>query len=142
MVAQRSNSNLPNQIARGVGTITVDYRDELGTESFVRSIPIVLRDLGVDLYPEGGDLIAGVPNRVYFQARSLAGKPADFEGRIVDEKEQLVARVQTLTDDVEPGINQGLGSFTFTPQMQKSYKLRIDTPIGMERAVMFAAGQG
>ena len=32
------------------------------SETLVRPIPIVLKKLNVDLFPEGGDLVAGVPN--------------------------------------------------------------------------------
>lgn len=97
-----------------------------------RPIPLVTGDMQVEFYPEGGDLIAGVPNRIYFQARTSANKPVKFAGRIVDEANQEVAHVQTLSDDKEPGINQGLGAFTFTPLPQKTYRLRVESPIGIE----------
>ena len=70
---------------------------------------------------------------VYFQARTPANRPADIEGSVVDDKGKAVARIKTVTDDKEPGINQGLGSFTFTPQGTKPYTLRIDSPIGIDR---------
>jgi hypothetical protein len=126
--------NLPNQIHRGVGKVTIECEDAGPRETLTRDIPLVVRDMQVEFYPEGGDLIAGVPNRVYFQARTPANRPAEFSGRIVDGKDREVARVQTLADDQEPGINQGLGSFTFTPQVGK-YRLRIDSPIGIERTI-------
>ena len=37
------------------------------------------------LGPEGGDLVAGLPNRVYFQARTTLGKPADLKGRVLED---------------------------------------------------------
>ena len=125
--------NLPGQIFKGVGTVIVRCDDGGGPETTVRNLPIVLRDLSVDFYPEGGELIAGLPNRVYFQARTPAGKPADLEGVILDPQKREVARIQTLTDDREPGINQGLGSFVFTPQAKKRYSLRIESPMGIDR---------
>src|SRR5262249_12647982 len=39
--------------------------------------------------------------------------------------------VETLTDDQEPGVNQGQGAFRFTPQADRTYELRIDTPTGI-----------
>ena len=57
--------NLPPQIFKGFGSVTLTCTDGGNTETLVRSIPIVLRDLQIDFYPEGGDLIAGLPNRVY-----------------------------------------------------------------------------
>ncbi|MCI0639016.1 MAG: alpha-2-macroglobulin, partial [Gemmataceae bacterium] len=42
-----------------------------------------------------------------------------------------VANIHTLTDDQEPGVNQGMGRFEFTPELGRSYQLRIDSPIKM-----------
>ncbi len=62
-------------------------------------------------------------------------------GVIVDEKRQEVVRIQTVTDDKEPGINQGLGSFTFTPKLGKRYSLRVDSPIGIDRPMPLPAAK-
>src|SRR5262249_47738734 len=43
----------------------------------------------------------------------------------------VVAKVHTLTDNQEPGVNQGMGAFTFTPQPNQAYELKIDSPTGM-----------
>ena len=124
---------LPAQMAKGVGKVTITCNDGASPETVVRMVPIVVRDLVIDFYPEGGDLVAGVPNRVYFQARTPAGKPADFEGVVLDDKQQVVARLQTVSDDAEPGVNQGLGTFTLTPQLKKRYTVRVDAPIGIDK---------
>ena len=76
--------------------------------------------------------MAGAVNRVYFQARTTLGKPADLKGRVVDETGRVVAHAETLTDDTEPGINQGMGRFEFTPEAGQSYQLMIDQPVGTE----------
>src|SRR5262249_8808942 len=101
-------------------------------ETLVRPIPVVVNRLNVEFFPEGGDLVAGIPNRVYFQARTPLGKPAELKGRIVDEAGQSVAEVQTLHDAKEPGANQGMRAFTFTPQAGGAYELKIETPAGIE----------
>ena len=119
---------LPQQIERGVASLAVSFFDGGSQETLIKPIPIVLNKLLIDFYPEGGDLIAGVPNRVYFQVRTTLGKPADLHGHIVDSTGQIVADVETLTDEVEPGINQGLGRFEFTPEVRQTYKLVIDRP--------------
>jgi hypothetical protein len=124
---------LPAAIERGQGSLSVNFDDGGSIETLVRSIPIVLKKLQVEFFPEGGDLITGVPNRVYFQARTMLGKPAELRGRIVDQDGQVaIDHVQTLNDDKEPGINQGMGVFAFTPQAGRKYELEIDTPSGME----------
>ena len=67
-------------------------------------------------FPEGGYLIAGAPNRVYFSARTTLDKPAELQGRLVDQDGKEVTAVRTLNDDKEAGVNQGLGASTFTPR--------------------------
>jgi hypothetical protein len=110
----------------------VQVTDGANHETVVRPIPIVLKKLFVDFYPEGGDLVAGVPNRVYFQARTTLNKPAEVQGRLVDQAGRMVASVHTLTDDMELGVNQGMGRFDFTPEAGQTYEVKIDVPIGIE----------
>ncbi len=123
---------LPAQIERGVASLNVAFNDGGSVETLNKPIPVVLKKLHIDFYPEGGDLVAGVPNRVYFQVRSTLGKPADLTGRIVDAAGQTVATAATLTDTNEPGINQGQGRVEFTPEFGQSYRLLVDTPVGTE----------
>src|SRR5262249_55078318 len=80
---------LPAAIERGQGSRSVNFDDGGSIETLVRPIPIVLKKLQVEFFPEGGDLITGVPNRVYFQARTMLGKPAELRGRIVDQDGQV-----------------------------------------------------
>ena len=66
----------------------------------------------LQLFPEGGNLVAGVPNRVAFEATSN-------EGLHLDGKVTLTEGSTTIAEaDVE---QRGRGSFTFTPQRGKSY---------------------
>jgi hypothetical protein len=124
---------LPRMMERGQATLSVQFTDGANVEAIVRPIPVVLKKLKVDFFPEGGELVAGVPNHVYFQARTLLGKPAELKGHIVDQDGKIVlAEVWTLHDDKEPGVNQGMGKFAFTPVAGRKYELKIDAPAGME----------
>jgi hypothetical protein len=123
---------LPGDVTYGQGSLSVKLKDGGTLETIVRPIPIVLKKLFVDFYPEGGDLVTGVTNRVYFQARTTLNKPAELRGRIVDQAGKLVTAVQTLSDDKELGVNQGMGLFEFVPQAGKTYELAIDSPIGIK----------
>src|SRR5262249_45827532 len=123
---------LPKKIERGFGSLTVTFNDGGITEPIVRPIPIVLKKLFVEFFPEGGDLIASVPNRVYFTAKTTLGKPAELQGRLVDNTGKVVTAVRTLNDDEEAGVNQGMGRFEFTPQAGRTYEVKVDAPIGIE----------
>ena len=53
-------------------SLNLTFTDGGRVETLVKPIPIVLKKYAIDFYPEGGDFVAGVPNRVYFQVRKHA----------------------------------------------------------------------
>src|SRR5262249_27115128 len=94
----RIRFKLPTTIDRGDAHLAVTFNDG-GPETITRAIPIVLKKLKVEFFPEGGYLVPGVVNRVYFQVRTPLDKPADLRGKIVDETGKVVVDdVQTLND--------------------------------------------
>src|SRR5439155_19300750 len=123
---------LPAAIQNGQATLSVRFQDQGLVETLVRPIPIVLKKLNIEFFPEGGDLVAGVSNRVYFQARTTLDKPAELKGQIVDDTGQNVASVETFNDPSHPEANQGMGVFAFRPEAGKKYQLRIEIPVGIE----------
>lgn len=69
----------------------------------------------LQLFPEGGNLVAGVPNRVAFEATSNEGLHLEGKITVTEGSSNVVA---------EANIEQrGRGSFTFTPQSGKSYSV-------------------
>jgi uncharacterized protein YfaS (alpha-2-macroglobulin family) len=123
---------LPPAIQTGQATLSVTFQDQGVTEVMVRPIPIVLKKLNIEFFPEGGDLVAGVNNRVYFQVRTTLDKPAELKGKVVDDAGKEVAEAQTFNDPAHPEANQGMGLFSFIPQTGKKYQLKIENPVGME----------
>lgn len=115
--------DLPAKIARGDGSLTLLADDGGVVESIQRRIPIVLKTLELALYPEGGDLVEGLPGRVYFAAKNGLGKPADVEGRVVDDQGKVVAQLKSLHD--------GMGRFELTPSPERTYKVEIEKPAGI-----------
>lgn len=115
--------DLPAKIARGDGLLTILADDGGVTESIQKRIPIVTKALAVGLFPEGGDLIEGVPGRVYFAAKTPLGKPADVEGRVVDDRGTVVATLRSIRD--------GLGRFDLTPSSGRTYSVEITKPVGI-----------
>ena len=84
----------------------------------------------VTFYPEGGDLAAGLENRVYFAGRNSLGKPVQLSGVIVTKghgsggHDEEVAAVQTTF--------KGMGVFSFTPRAGETYRLKITSPVGIK----------
>lgn len=122
---------LPAKIDRGSASVSIAFTDGGAQETLLKPVPVVLKKLWVEFFPEGGDLIAGVPNRVYLQARTPLGKPAEMKARLVDDQGATITNIATLSDDQEPGINQGQAQFSFTPSASGKYRLMIDKPEGI-----------
>jgi hypothetical protein len=67
----------------------------------------------IDFYPEGGDLVAGVRNRVYFHAHDSAGQPIELDAQIVDGEKNVLANVRTQ--------HRGRGYFSLLPRPEQNY---------------------
>ncbi len=115
--------DLPPQIARGEGTLALVIEDGGVVETASKTIPILLQTVDLTMYPEGGDLVAGLPSRVYFEAFTPYGDPADLAGVVVDGEGTEVAQFRSE--------HEGRGRFTFTPELGKKYELRITEPAGI-----------
>lgn len=111
-------------------TLSVNIQDGSDAEPIVRPIPLVTKSLNIEFFAEGGEMIEGIPGRVYFQVRTHTGKPADLKGYITDGTTKL-ADVATLTDAENPGVNRGHGVFTLTPKPGAKYFLKLTTPSGI-----------
>ena len=121
---------LPRAIERGLGAVAVKFEDRAMPDTIVRPIPIVLKKLDIEFCPEGGDLVAGLRNRVYFQVRSTLGKPADLKGQLLEDGKPIGVTVETLASEKTPELNQGMGRFEFTPRAGHKYELKVETPVG------------
>lgn len=116
---------LPKRIEKGAGTLAVIIDDGGNKETVAKSIPINLGKVEISFYPEGGDLVAGLENRVYLHAVDPLGKPVHVSGRIVDSKGALVTKVETKSG------SEGRATFRFTPAREQTYHLEIDEPAGV-----------
>lgn len=72
----------------------------------------------VQFFPEGGTLVADVPNVVAFKAIQTNGLGISVKGSVTDGQGKEVA---TFTSQ-----HLGMGKFTFTPQPNVAYKANID----------------
>lgn len=122
---------LPQAIARGEGSLAIIIDDSGAVETAAKTIPILLQTVDLSLYPEGGELVAGLVNRVYVEAFTPARKPADLAGVIVDETGRTVARFRSE--------HEGRGRFEFTPQKDQQYSLKITEPAGIKTQVPLPA---
>ena len=115
--------NLPKKIERGDCRLSVTAENDTTRETLTKTIPVDLHKVDVRFCPEGGELVEGLENRVYFVARSPLGKPIHLKGTIVDGRGAEVAAVETL--------HEGMGSFRLVPRTGETYRLKIASPAGL-----------
>jgi hypothetical protein len=106
-----------------------------------KSIPILMQKVDFRVYPEGGCIIYGVPNRVYFEALSPAGEPLDIEAELLAKPTSGLS-----TNDVESWQpvttffteHEGRGRFSFTPDRhgEGAYQIRITSPASLRSQVI------
>jgi hypothetical protein len=119
-------AQLAESLQSSDGMLTLLVEDGGVTESISRSIPLVLADVSIDFFPEGGDLVRDLPGRVYFEATDVHGEPADISGVIRDDRGEEVATFSSLHD--------GLGRFAFTPERGRLYSAQVTEPAGIPQA--------
>jgi hypothetical protein len=115
---------LPEEIARGEGSLAMVIEDGGVVETASKTIPILLQTVDLQMYPEGGDLVAGLPCRVYIEAKRPDTKPADIAGLIMDAQGNQVTSFRTE--------HEGRGRFAFTPKANGTYTLNITEPSGIK----------
>ncbi len=113
--------NLPEFVRDGTGRLSITVDDGATQETQSKTIPIQLGRVEVEFYPEGGYLVEGLLNRVYFSARDSLGEPIHVQGEIQSRSGQSVATIQTVRD--------GMGRFEFVPSMGERYTLKVLQPV-------------
>lgn len=68
-------------------------------------------------FPEGGNLVAGLENRVAFKAADGLGKGLPATGTLIDADNNPILEFQTMHD--------GMGQFSFTPNAGERYSARV-----------------
>lgn len=72
--------------------------------------------LRFDIFPEGGNLVSGIPTRLAFKATDGKGHPVDVEG-ILFQDEQPISHFKSS--------HNGMGVFYFTPSVEKKYRIEL-----------------
>ncbi len=92
-------------------------RDRKQSTEVTRQDALKLSALNVTFYPEGGNLIRGVENRVAFKACDSRGQSVSMSGTLYNAQGEFVATLSTIHD--------GMGFFDVTPDIG-SYTAKIN----------------
>jgi hypothetical protein len=85
-------------------------KDPVTTKTIVSAVP------SIQFFPEGGDLVAGIVNRVAFKANDQFGRPVKVKIKLLDNKGSVVQTASSVHD--------GMGSFIFAPQIGFNYTVK------------------
>ncbi len=77
-------------------------------------------DYDVQFFPEGGNLVSGIAGKVAFRVVGQDGKGVNFNGAVIDNHNDTVARFKPL--------KFGIGSFMLTPAAGSGYRAVIKVP--------------
>lgn len=117
--------NLPKKLSTNDGLLNVMFSYKGQTESIARSIPIVLGNVDLVFYPEGGELVDGMQCGLGFKALNEFGKPADIKGNIVDETGSIVTTFESY--------HQGMGKVDLTPKEGVQYFAQLTSPANITK---------
>ncbi|MEI9912314.1 MAG: hypothetical protein WDO71_23260 [Bacteroidota bacterium] len=79
----------------------------------------------VSFFPEGGDAIAGISNKVAFKANDQWGRPVKIKGVILDSRGKITDSLKTMHD--------GMGYFLLLPEPGLSYTAKWKDEKNVER---------
>ncbi len=79
--------------------------------------PVLTENYDIQFFPEGGNLIAGLENRVAFRVACSSGAGIKFSGLLMDANGDTVARFSPL--------KFGIGNFSFIPRPNTVYRAEI-----------------
>jgi hypothetical protein len=99
-----------------------------GTESEALAQSNATENMPADLqfFPEGGDMIAGVPTKVAFKAINREGLGIKVSGQIINAAGESLASFESL--------HAGMGAVRLSPQAGEQYTALVKMPDGSEKS--------
>lgn len=90
----------------------------------------------VQFFPEGGNILNGIPAKVAFKAIGTDGLGVDIKGTITDNTDKIVTEIKTS--------HLGMGVITYTPKAGNEYYAKVLFPDGSKRTMALpkAANEG
>jgi TonB-dependent Receptor Plug Domain len=83
--------------------------------------------IDVQFFAEGGNLIAGVPNRTAFKAINAVGYGTDIEGFVLSSAGDTIVNFASM--------HLGMGNISFTPDAAKTYTAKVRKKFGPWKSV-------
>lgn len=101
-------------------SVKIALEHETAEKTIVLKVPFESENsVQFNVFPEGGYLIDGIKASVAFKAVGSDGKPLDVMGSIIENGREII-QFESMHD--------GMGSFVFTPDIEKNYKVKLLKP--------------
>ncbi|MES1217371.1 MAG: hypothetical protein ABUT20_17810 [Bacteroidota bacterium] len=97
--------------------------------SGIKSLPPVIPS--IQFFPEGGDAVTGISNKIAFKANDQWGRPVKVKGNIVDSKGKVVTAIRNLHD--------GMGYFLIIPEANTTYSAKWKDEKGVDHTTPLPA---
>lgn len=96
-------------------SILIRSTDNDLTKEVKLNIPLNRQPSDIDLkfFPEGGNLVASIPNKIAFKAIDNQGDPFDFEGLLYNSERQVIDTIRSEY--------MGMGAFFLSPETTHYY---------------------
>jgi hypothetical protein len=118
------NLSFPDYAADKMATINIEVKYSGDKESILKHIPLVSDSIDLKFYPEGGNIVAGLENRIAFRVTDSHGFPLGIKGSLYDAGNKQVKHIESN--------GTGMGVFKLNPA-RELYKIKIDSPIYINR---------
>jgi hypothetical protein len=110
--------SLPGYEEDKLATLNIEVKYSGERESFLKHIPLVSDNIDLKFYPEGGNIVAGLENRIAFRVTDAHGYPLAIKGTLCDAADNPVKQIESN--------RTGMGVFKLNPSPQQ-YKIKIDS---------------
>ncbi|MBG6235185.1 hypothetical protein IWX76_001753 [Pedobacter sp. CAN_A7] len=91
------------------------------------------KEIDVQFFPEGGNMVFGLPGKVGIKATAKNGLGKDVSGNIIDQTGQVVTNFKSTY--------LGMGFFVLNPQPGQSYTAVVEMVDGSEKRIPLPAAQ-
>lgn len=108
---------VPKDVAKGAARFVATITDGGVVETEVEPFVVPTGVVRVAVFPEGGELVAGVENGVYLECTDPLGRPVDTAGELLDGRDRRVASFRTA--------HQGRAKLAFVPAANERYRIRL-----------------
>ncbi len=89
--------------------------------------------VSLQIFPEGGDLIEGIMNRIAFKANDQWGRPVKIRGIVMSDHEAFLDSLRVIHD--------GMGFFYLQPQAGTNYSIKWKNEKGIEQTIKIPAAR-